>query len=302
MTVLEWSPPRIRGGVPVPKGDREILKADCEDGYTRIANLILEAIPLARLSRIQTGICLFLWRRTYGWSRNEDAISLAEFAAACGSSRAYISRQLAVLIERNIVQRRDYQPGRKSVYAFTTTVALWDNSCMDVQGLHKNTTEGLYKSTTVVLHSSATVNQEPDLEPPRLEDPLKKEVKKIERNIYSPESTELHLAELLLKRIRHNLPGYKQPDLQKWAKGFDCILRIDRRDPQEVIEVIRFAQDDYFWQGNILSPEKLRHHYDLLNLRRKKSRAAPGKDRQAAKSKINFPIYYGGDIVMEKQE
>jgi len=286
----------------MPKGDREILKADCEDGYTRIANLILEAIPLARLSRVQTGICLFLWRRTYGWNRNEDAISLAEFAAACGSSRAYISRQLAALVGKNIIQRRDYQPGRKSVYAFTTTVALWDNSCMDVQGLHKNTTEGLYKSTTVVLHSSTTVNQAPALELPKLEAPLKKEVKKIERNIYTPESAELHLAQVLLKRIKQNLPGIKQPDLQKWARGFDYILRIDGRDSQEVLEVIRFAQDDPFWQGNILSPDKLRQHYDRLNLRRKKYRAGPGNDRNAAKGDRDFPVYYCCDIVSEKQE
>ena len=35
------------------KGDRQKLKADCEDGYTRVANLILEALALAKLNGVQ---------------------------------------------------------------------------------------------------------------------------------------------------------------------------------------------------------------------------------------------------------
>ena len=40
----------------MPKGDRDILKADLEDGYTPIANLILEALALAKMSGVQKGI------------------------------------------------------------------------------------------------------------------------------------------------------------------------------------------------------------------------------------------------------
>ena len=52
----------------MPKGDRDNLKADCEDGFTRIANLILEALALAKLNGTQKGICFFIFRRTYGWN------------------------------------------------------------------------------------------------------------------------------------------------------------------------------------------------------------------------------------------
>ncbi|MEQ8176651.1 MAG: replication protein, partial [Syntrophomonadaceae bacterium] len=89
----------------MPRGDREIFKADCDDGFTRIANLILEALALVKLNATQIGICLFLLRRTYGWNRGEDAISLGDFAAACGTSKAYISRQLADLLQKNIIRR-----------------------------------------------------------------------------------------------------------------------------------------------------------------------------------------------------
>jgi phage replication O-like protein O len=126
----------------LPKGDREIFKADCEDGFTRIANLLLEALALARFNGVQKGICLFLFRRTYGWNRTEDAIALGEFAEACGSSREYISRQLAVLIKKNIVWRVAYQPGKTPVYSFVTSIADWDQHYIDLKALALNFVPG----------------------------------------------------------------------------------------------------------------------------------------------------------------
>ncbi|HWP96138.1 MAG TPA: replication protein [Syntrophomonadaceae bacterium] len=98
----------------MPRGDREIFKADCDDGFTRIANLILEAMALVKLNATQIGICLFLLRRTYGWNRSEDAISLGDFAASCGNSKAYISRQLADLLQKNINPPAVLCPGQDS--------------------------------------------------------------------------------------------------------------------------------------------------------------------------------------------
>lgn len=138
----------------MPRGDREFFKADCEDGFTRIANLLLEALALARLNGVQKGICMFLFRRTYGWNRSEDAISLIEFAEACGSSRAYISRQLAELIKKNIVCRVDYQPGKTPVYSFTTSIGEWDQGCIDLDALSVNAVHGLYDCAGVAMQAS----------------------------------------------------------------------------------------------------------------------------------------------------
>jgi len=299
----------------MPKGDREIFKADCEDGYTRIANLLLEALALARLNGVQKGICLFLFRRTYGWNRSQDAISLEEFAEACGSSRPYISRQLNELIRKNIICRLAYQPGKKSVYAFVTCIAAWDQAAIDlkalaeneaqgiydssensgqvlydrttpfVQGLHECTIQGLHNSTTVVLHECATVNQPPSLEPPKVEAVVKTERKTMkEREIYSPDSLPYQLSELLLNKILEHLPGYKKPDLQKWAWQMDALMRLDRRPPEEVKAVILYAQGDAFWRGNILSVDKLRKQYDQLNSKRMQARASPAAHRYQAKN------------------
>ena len=43
----------------MPKGDRERLKADLEDGSTPLANLLLEALATANISGVQKGLVLF---------------------------------------------------------------------------------------------------------------------------------------------------------------------------------------------------------------------------------------------------
>ncbi|MEN6462213.1 MAG: replication protein [Syntrophomonas sp.] len=283
----------------MPKGDREIFKADCEDGFTRIANLLLEALALARLNGVQKGICLFLFRRTYGWNRSEDAIALSEFAEACDSSRAYISRQLTALIKKNIIYRVAYQPGKISVYSFVTNITHWDQTCINLNALAQNANQGIYDcseircqglhdTTTLAvqgLHECTRVNQPPGHEQPVLKPVIKTERKKVkEREIYSPDSLPYKLSEFLLKKILEHLPGYKKPDLQKWAWQMDALIRIDRRPPEEVREVINYAQGDSFWWGNILSVDKLRKQYDQLNSKRVQARASPAAQKYQSKN------------------
>lgn len=146
------------------KGDREIFKADTEDGYTKIADLLLEALAMAKLNGVQKGICLFLWRRTYGWDQKKDQISLKEFAQACDTSEPYISRQLKQLIQWKVITRTSYEPGKVPGYTFNTRVAQWDKGCINVQGLSECIIQGLY--------ICARVNQESALEPQGIEPPL----------------------------------------------------------------------------------------------------------------------------------
>jgi len=299
----------------MPRGDREIFKADCDDGFTRIANLILEALALVKLNATQIGICLFLLRRTYGWNRGEDAISLGDFAAACGTSKPYISRQLADLLQKNIIRRLFYAPGKTPVYAFASSIAAWNDACIDLQALSDNAEQGIYEcsleglsdqtteagyglsdwttedcrglsdrtsyglsnQTRVVLSDQTTLNHVQIVAEPGIE-PIRNTIVKTkkEKKVYSADSMQYQLAELLLVKILEHLPGFKRPDLQKWARGMDAILRLDKRPAEEVI---LFAQDDTFWQANILGADKLRKHYDRMNSRRIQARASPTRGK-----------------------
>jgi len=85
------------------------------------------------------------------------------------------------------------------------------------------------------------------------------------------DSIEYQLAELLFIEISKNNEDHKKPNLQTWSLQIDLMIRIDKRTPDKIKEVIRWCQRDTFWQSNILSTKKLRTQYDqlLINMKSK---------------------------------
>lgn len=74
-----------------------------EDGYTRIANAILEKLATINLSSYQTRVLFIIFRKTYGYGKKEDWISVSQIVKATGIHKAHISRTKKQLIIRKIV-------------------------------------------------------------------------------------------------------------------------------------------------------------------------------------------------------
>lgn len=78
---------------------------DCDNGYTRIANELLEALYCIRVPGEAMQILLFIVRKTYGFGKKEDRISLSQFATT-GIIKTHIPRALAKLIEMNLITQK----------------------------------------------------------------------------------------------------------------------------------------------------------------------------------------------------
>ena len=120
-----------------------------EDGFTRIANEILEAIARAPLSDYESRCVHFLWRKTYGWqnpsgeSKKVDVISRTQWAEGTGMPRRHVDRVLIRLTKRNIITKQ-------IVYRGTKRVILW--------GFQKRYKEWL-SPKQVTLQSQLSPNQ-----------------------------------------------------------------------------------------------------------------------------------------------
>lgn len=87
---------------------------------------------------------------------------------------------------------------------------------------------------------------------------------------FSSDSIEYGLAKLLFDLIRLRKPDYREPNLQAWAKHVDYMIRLDHRKPERIEAVIRWCEQDDFWQDNILCTAKLRKQFDQLELKMNK--------------------------------
>ena len=80
-----------------------------ENGYTRIANELLEALLLANLSKRQLLVAFAVIRQTYGFNRKSDRISGSQIAALTGLRRNHCSVAVAELTEMKILHRSGSQ-------------------------------------------------------------------------------------------------------------------------------------------------------------------------------------------------
>lgn len=64
-----------------------------------------------------------------------------------------------------------------------------------------------------------------------------------------------------------------------WISDMERIIRIDKRSPKEIFDLMKWIDADNFWSVNILSPSKLREKYDNLILRSKAGKRKEFKSR-----------------------
>lgn len=74
------------------------------------------------------------------------------------------------------------------------------------------------------------------------------------------------LTDLFLKKILLFKPDLKPPNIQSWQKEFDKMLRLDKRSPEKVKEILEWLPTNPFWRKNILSAAKFREQFDRLQL------------------------------------
>jgi len=82
--------------------------------------------------------------------------------------------------------------------------------------------------------------------------------RKTKVKLFTEDSVEYRLACLLRSEILKNLPDARVPQntpegLSNWCIEISRMIRLDKRKPEEIAFLIRWAQSDSFWRSNILS-------------------------------------------------
>lgn len=97
-----------------------------ENGHTRIANEILEALIAANLSGQEMSAALFVIRKTYGFGKKEDYISLSQFQTALNISKTRASQIVNSLQLKKILTVKENINGLTKKYIFNKYLKEWD--------------------------------------------------------------------------------------------------------------------------------------------------------------------------------
>lgn len=233
--------------------------------YFRVKNDWWDALTHYRVPGEQMQILMHIIRKTYGWKRIEWPITITEFQKATGISRRSVFRALAGLKDKNLIGVKK-AAGNQVRYSFNKYFKTW------VGGVKKDTR--CQKSGRGGVKKAAVGGVKKDTPPPiNRKNILKNSLKNSSRKSKTFDSRSLPylLSETLLKQITINLPDFKpaqngvrETTLQRWSKDIDKMIRIDKRSPCAIWNMIIWCQHDDFWFANIQSGAKLRKQYDQL--------------------------------------
>ena len=209
-----------------------------ENGHTEIANEILDALCQIRIPGEAMQILLVIIRKTYGWKKKCDRISLSQFVEMTGQSKSHIVRNIKKLEGMSLIVVT--QKGNKNGhhYEFIKDFDKW-------KPLPKKVTlpKKVIKST-----------------PKRV---LQKKERK-GTSVFS--ENDMKGAKFLYAKIREHSPhvNKKEHELESWANTFRLMVERDSRTAEQITAAIKYATQDDFWRGNILSADKVRKHMDTL--------------------------------------
>lgn len=158
---------------------------------------------------------------------------------------------------------------------------------------------GLYQINNGELTNCLTSNQQTvnkQLTTNNKEKNINNNKENLNMNSKGVESVPLKLSLRLLNKIRENYPDFREPNLQKWMDEFRLMIEKDFRGVQQIEKIIDWCQQDSFWQSNILSPTKLRKHFEGLVIK------AESKTKSVHDFPLNRPYYWNEPQPLTEEE
>lgn len=131
-----------------------------ENGYTRLADELIEAFAHIRIPGEATQILWFVIRKTYGFNKKEDSISLSQFCLATGLKRPNVCRSINKLVALNIIIKKD--TSNTTRYQINKDFSTWqpiikkDTVSKKIISSIKKDNEGVSKK----IHTKETLSKE----------------------------------------------------------------------------------------------------------------------------------------------
>lgn len=256
----------------------ESRKVSLEDGYTRVADELIEELSKTDLSGREFRILLCIIRKTYGFCKPDDWIALSQFAEMTGINKPNSSALLKRLCERKIIIRSENGNDRR--YSINTTVSEWtgkpkkqgvienDNRVIEINNKSRENDNKPLKNDN---HNKQYTNKQ-QLKDIVRDDPssptnsVKKPARK--RNRFTDE--DMRFAVFMFSQISIVANDRKKPNFEVWANTIRLMREQDGKTAAQIGTLFRWANthpannSGFSWSTVVLSPDSLRRHWKKI--------------------------------------
>lgn len=193
---------------------------------------------------------------------NNKCSWIERFTVANQTLEAYAGlSQSAIYKNRNVLKQKGYIDFKTNGANRATeyqVLVLYDDA--STSGSNSSSNSSSTSSSTSTSNSSSNTLNKQD----KTKTKLNKKNSPQSPKRYADDSDYMALAKRLYAYLTERNPGHKEPNWQKWADDFRKLVELDKRSLEDVKKVLKWSQNDDFWQDNIQSPDKLRKQFDRL--------------------------------------
>jgi len=116
-----------------------------------------------------------------------------------------------------------------------------------------------------------------------------------------PSPLGIELACELRRQVKVLLPDSKEPKIESWAKQVDDMMRLDIISEVRMRKVLKYLPTDVFWRRNVRSIEKLRDHFETLELLLKEKAPLSQEEREGLVSKNRAKFYKIKEFIIKSR-
>ncbi|HDR2644650.1 replication protein [Enterobacter asburiae] len=140
--------------------------ADLDDGYTRIANELLEAVMAADLTARQLKVVMAVIRKTYGFGKKFDRVSNTQIAAMTGIHHTHVCKAKNEMIAMNIIITNGLAIGvNKVIYDWNFSISQVGKSL--AKPANKTLAESANADKPTQLNTKETIQNKERKDPPK---------------------------------------------------------------------------------------------------------------------------------------
>lgn len=237
----------------------------------QLPNSVIDEL-LADLTGAELKCYLYVLRKTKGWNKEEDAISVSQFMKVTGLSNRKVIDACERLVELGLLEQKI---GSNKIKVFS--VKDYKTSSSEESSLVKKVHSGSEESSLSVVKKVHTQNN--NINTTTKNNNTSSSGKnfqprtKAKKNVFSDD--DLKAAEWIFHLIRKLNPSFKEPKFESWANDIRLMRERDNRTHKDICELFKWANQDRFWSVNILSPATLRAKWDQLSMKRNAEMTMP---------------------------
>lgn len=236
-----------------------------EDGFTRIANELLDALCSFHLSPNEWQIILCIIRKTYGFGKKDDIISLSQFQKMTGIKSSNIPRIIKSLeLKKIIVVERGYYHCRYYLYKY---YQQWAQSTISSESIdtissdtnkRNNTKENKRNTVTdvtqvILINNEITTMEELEYIPEHLAGKKSKYGNKVMAMLVRT------FAESASIEIKGTF------DASPWSKPLSAVYQYFDKDADMAIAFIRRASSYFEENGMSFTPHTLHKNLPMID-------------------------------------